>query len=52
MISRSPLAPHGVIEVLLKRLLPLVYCSASRGPAFTLFTTGVLAWLLLPRRAT
>src|SRR5437870_11847391 len=34
----SPLAPHGMIEVLLKRLLPLVYCSASRSPSFTLFS--------------
>jgi hypothetical protein len=51
MASRRPLAPTGVIEVLFKGLLSLLYCSAFGSPSFTLFPTGVPVWLLLPRRA-
>src|SRR5262249_21904943 len=45
-------APHGVIEVLLKRLLSLLYCSASRSPSFTLFShwSACMATAASPRQ--
>src|SRR6266567_4587406 len=37
LAGRGGSRPYSVIEVLLKRLLLLVYCSASRSPSFTRF---------------